>query len=131
MTQTGTPETDMASIEDMSKMPEFSRMVGMLNDYAAQFHPPTMTEEELMDEAEIEYPKFPFWDNDLGGFQKKLREAHIKARKMGATKMDRETVEKIWDAGYDYRTSLLPEVIKDFGENSAPDKETFLKSINQ
>lgn len=53
MTQTGTPETDMASIEDMSKIPEFSRTVGMLNDYAAQFHPPTMTDDETQEDINI------------------------------------------------------------------------------
>ena len=95
-----------------------------------QFHPPTMTEDELKKEAEELYPYSMSESVAYDLIQQAAREAHIKARKMGAIKMDRETAEMIWDAGYDYRTSLLPEVIKDFGENSATDKETFLKSIN-
>ena len=87
MTTTGDPETDMPSIEYMIQIPGFSKMVEMLKDYTSQFQPPTMTEDDLRKEAEREYPKFPFWDDDLGGFQKKLREAHITARKMGAIQL--------------------------------------------
>ena len=53
----------------------------------AQFHPPTMTEEELRDEAEKLYLDSKV---SAGYYVRLQREAHIKARKMGAIKMDRE-----------------------------------------
>jgi len=147
MTKTGTPETDMASIEDMSKTPEFSKLVGMLNDYADQFHPPTMTEEELRKEAEREYPYYPnqkniasedtFTHNEITILE---RQAHIKARKMGAIKMDRETAETIWNKAVDscvlhcsssFNTfDQSPQHEHNFSEIEI-EKQSFLKSINQ
>ena len=38
-------------------------------------------------------------------------------------------VEDAFDAGYDYRSSLLPEIISEFGENSIPNKEQYLNQL--
>ena len=38
-------------------------------------------------------------------------------------------IEDAFDAGYDYRSSLLPEIIQEFGENTVPNKQQYLQSI--
>lgn len=40
-----------------------------------------------------------------------------------------EEVSSAFDAGYDYRSSLLPEIIDEFGENSMPNKEQYLNHL--
>ena len=94
--------------------------IDAMEEYAAQFHPPAMTEEELRDEAEKLYPDSKV---SAGYYVRLQREAHIKARKMGATKMDRETAEKIWDACFDHMTE------GQYDPGKYPDKETFLNNI--
>ena len=39
-------------------------------------------------------------------------------------------ISKAFDAGYDYRSALLPEIISEFGENSMPNKDQYFNQLN-
>jgi len=52
----------------------------------------------------------------------------VKASKMGAIKMDRETAEKIWDAAIFWYIEE-GKLRFDFSENPHPDKESFLNNL--
>jgi hypothetical protein len=45
--------------------------------------------------------------------------------------MNTDALEEAFNAGYDYRSSLLPEIIAEFGENSMPDFNEWVRLNTQ